>query len=241
VSRPAQIRFLSRVARLYDPVVALLGFRTLWRRMAEAAGPARGERALDVCAGTGGVARELTERGARVVGADLSAGMLRRARARGGLALVRMDARELAFGDRSFPLVTCCMALHEMSEPERERALAEIARVASGRVVVADYRVPRSRLGRVGFRALRAFEYLESDAFEPFVRRDFEQRLAGAGLRPIRSEDVGSYRIWICEAGACEPAGRAGSRTESDMISRTSSRTSAASKSGGPSGGAGGA
>jgi ubiquinone/menaquinone biosynthesis C-methylase UbiE len=209
LSRPRQIRFLSSVARLYEPVVAVLGFRRLWHRVAELAAPSSGARALDVCTGTGGVASALAARGARVVGVDLAHGMLRVAHRRNhvsaageAIRLARGDACALPFPDDAFRRVTCCMSLHEMSEAERGAVLLEIRRIAACRVAVAEYRVPRSRLGRLLFRLRHAFEYLESDAFEPFVARAFESRLAEAGLEVRQIDDVGPFRIWLCEAGS---------------------------------------
>ena len=208
MSRPAQIKFLSRFAAAYDPVVRFMGFRPLWKAVADVAAPARGEWTLDVCTGTGGAALELANRGARVVGLDLATGMLRRARSKrsdaGPVApyFVRMDARRLAFADRSFPLVTCSMALHEMAEGERMGALAEMSRVSSDRVVIAEYRVPRSTRRRMLFRMSRMFEYAESDDFGGFVRRDLAARLAQAGLVVGDAHDVGAYRIWACQLRA---------------------------------------
>jgi ubiquinone/menaquinone biosynthesis C-methylase UbiE len=206
VSRPAQIDFLSRFAGAYDPVVALLGFPRLWRAMANCAAPAPAETALDVCTGTGGVALELARRGARVLALDLGAGMLRRAlqkRSANACAgvearFVRMDARRLAFPDRAFPLVTCAMALHEMAETERGRVLDEIRRVACGRVIVAEYRVPAPGAARLAFRAAHVYEYWESDDFASFVERDFGDRLAAAALAVDAVRDVGAYRVWVC-------------------------------------------
>jgi ubiquinone/menaquinone biosynthesis C-methylase UbiE len=204
VSRPAQIRFLSRTAGLYDPVVRGLRFPRLWERIAELATPEPDETCLDVCTGTGGVALALASRGARVLALDAAPGMLgraaRKARAaglEGRTRFVRMDARALALPDASFPLVTCCMALHEMSQAERTGVLAELGRVASGRLLVADYRVPRGA-ARWVFSAYHAYEYLESDDFESFTSRDLGARLAEAGLRPGPPHDVGAYRIWPC-------------------------------------------
>jgi ubiquinone/menaquinone biosynthesis C-methylase UbiE len=205
VSRPGQIRFLSRVAALYDPVVGTLGFRRLWARMAEHGEAEPGAQCLDVCTGTGGVALALAARGAQVVGLDLAPGMLvraeRKARARGlgdRTRFVRMDARQIAFPDRSFDLVTCCMALHEMAEPERDAVLGEIERVARSRVLVAEYRVPKERLASLRFRLRHAFEYLESDDFPTFVRRDVPERLEAAGLAVEDASDAGAYRLWRC-------------------------------------------
>jgi ubiquinone/menaquinone biosynthesis C-methylase UbiE len=206
MSRPAQIRFLNRFAPAYDPVVQLMGFGALWRALAEVAAPAPGERALDVCTGTGGAAWELWRRGAHVVGLDLAAGMLRRAGrkpADNGHApplYARMDARQLAFPDRAFPLVTCSMALHEMGERERAQVLSEIVRVASSRVVIADYRVPRGFGAALLFRATHSFEYFESDDFREFLDHDLSARIDGAGLTVGTAHDVGAYRIWSCRA-----------------------------------------
>lgn len=205
MSRPSQIRFLSRTARFYDPMVRAMGFSRLWEDVAEVAEPAANLSSLDVCTGTGGVALALAQRGARVIGLDLAHGMLQRAAAKaraagldGRARWVRMDACRLAFSSTSFPLVTCSMALHEMAEEERCRVLREMHRVASERVVVAEYRVPSGRWRRRLFRARRAFEYLESDDFESFAGRDFRERLASADLVADEPRDAGSYRIWPC-------------------------------------------
>jgi ubiquinone/menaquinone biosynthesis C-methylase UbiE len=203
MSRPAQIQFLSRFAAAYDPVVQLLGFGPLWRAIAEMASPAPGQWVLDVCTGTGGAAEELRLRGAQVVGVDLATGLLRRAvRKRCAAHLLQMDARQLAFRDRSFCLITCSMGLHEMAPLEREQSLGEIARVASDRVVIAEYGVPREFPYSALFRAARAFEYVESDDFGSFVRSDFRAQLEHAGFIAAEPLDVGVYRIWPCSVRA---------------------------------------
>ena len=204
MSRAAQIHFLNRFAAAYDPAVRLMGFNAMWRALADSAAPAPGERALDVCTGTGGVAWELWRRGAQVIGLDLAEGMLRRAGRKPASTThapplyARMDARRLAFRDRAFSLVTCSMALHEMAESEREQVLGELARVAAGRVVIGEYRVPTGRGAALLFRATRSFEYLESDDFPHFLRRDLGERLEGAGLTVHSVRHVGAYGIWSC-------------------------------------------
>jgi demethylmenaquinone methyltransferase/2-methoxy-6-polyprenyl-1,4-benzoquinol methylase len=205
MSRPAQIEFLSRLARAYDPVARVMGFRPLWEALAARAAPSPGERCVDVCAGTGGVALALARRGARVLGVDLSPGMLARARRkalRAGLEsrarFARMDARSLALPDASVPLVTCAMALHEMSEDERESVIAELRRVASRRVLVGEYRVPAPGWRRGFFQLRRAYEYLESDDFQGFTSVDVGSRLAAVGFSVESPLDEGPYRIWPC-------------------------------------------
>jgi ubiquinone/menaquinone biosynthesis C-methylase UbiE len=205
MSRPGQIRFLSRTARLYDPVVHTLGFPRLWDAIARNAAPGPGTPCLDVCTGTGGVALALARRGASVVGVDLAEGMLTRAARkaqRAGLAqrvrFVRMDARQLEFSDGAFPVVTCAMALHEMSDPERRGVLAELRRVASERVVVAEYAVPPRGARRAAFRALHAYEYLESDDFAAFLARGMRGWLDEAGLGVAHLAGTGSYAVFTC-------------------------------------------
>lgn len=175
--------------------------------MADQGAPAAGDACLDVCTGTGGVALALAARGANVVGLDLAPGMLaraeRKAHARGlddRARFVQMDARRIAFADASFDLVTCCMALHEMAEAERGRVLDEIVRVARARILVAEYRVPERGLAAHLFRLRHAFEYLESDDFPAFVRRDVSDRLSASGLAIDGVADIGRYRLWRCRA-----------------------------------------
>jgi len=125
----------------------LLGSRALRR---DFVGEARG-RVLEVALGTGrNLAHYPPE--CRVVGIDLSTGMLQRARSRGGgrlAALARMDAEALGFRDRSFDTVVDSMALCTFSDPVR--ALREMARVCrpGGRILLVEHgRSDRGRLGR---------------------------------------------------------------------------------------------
>jgi len=100
-------------------------------------GPVAGQAALDVGTGTGHFAQFLAERGARVVGVDVSRAMLRVARAKPGMPpLVQADAATLPFGDGVFDLVLSVTALEFVSDAARP--VAEMARVCrkGGRVVV---------------------------------------------------------------------------------------------------------
>lgn len=93
-----------------------------------------GARVLDFGCGTGRVARLLAERGARVTGVDVSAGMIERARALhagvGDLEFVHYDGGRLPFADGSFDAAVSVLVIQlYFEEPERLRALvADIAR-----------------------------------------------------------------------------------------------------------------
>jgi len=99
--------------------------------------------AVDVATGTGLVARCLAERHPRLrlVGVDLSPGMLAVARAAlPGAEWVQGDAEDLPIENGSADLVTCVTALHLF--PDADRAISEFARILrpGGRLVTATFR-----------------------------------------------------------------------------------------------------
>ncbi|HKV43918.1 MAG TPA: methyltransferase domain-containing protein [bacterium] len=112
------------------------------------AAPTSEARALDVATGTGFTALALAPRVDRVVGLDLTLGMVREARRlaadRGvfNLTLCLGDAEALPFRSRAFDIVTCRVAAHHF--PDLPGALAEMARVVKtgGRVVLDDTCAP---------------------------------------------------------------------------------------------------
>ena len=108
---------------------------------------------LDVCTGTGLVAMDIAQRGGRrVVGIDLSDGMLAVARAkmrRQGVrevSLVRGTAERLPFPDGSFDAVTFTYLLRYVEEPEA--VLREMTRVLrpGGRLASLEFYVPPNPL-----------------------------------------------------------------------------------------------
>jgi ubiquinone/menaquinone biosynthesis C-methylase UbiE len=98
---------------------------------------------LDVATGTGLVLRALRDVAPdplRMIGVDVSPGMLAVARAAlPGAVLLEADARRLPVADSSVDLVTCVTGLHLI--PDTDRVLAEWARVLrpGGRAVTATF------------------------------------------------------------------------------------------------------
>ncbi len=86
-------------------------------------------RVLDLGCGPGRDLLLLRERGYRVVGLDLSAGMLAEARRRAGGPLLRADMRRLPLGNASFDGIWCCATLLHLPRAEAGVALGEIRRV----------------------------------------------------------------------------------------------------------------
>ncbi len=137
------------VARRYDITNDLLslGQDRRWRRaVVEAVAPQRGERVLDLAAGTGTSSEPFVSAGATVVPCDFSLGMLGVGkRARPGLAFTAGDATRLPFADASFDAVTISFGLRNVVDPDT--ALHEMARVtrSGGRLVVCEFSHPTSR------------------------------------------------------------------------------------------------
>jgi len=137
----------ARIAPRYDRANRWLsmGVDQGWRRKAMAfCGVQAGERALDVCTGTGDVALALRKRGADVVGGDFCAEMVHLAGRKEpeGKWLVA-DTMALPFGDGAFDLATVAFGIRNVSDPVK--GLREMGRVvrSGGRVLVLEFCKPR--------------------------------------------------------------------------------------------------
>ena len=134
------------VAERYDLTndVLSLGQTRLWRRaVARAVGAQRGDRVLDLAAGTGSSALPFAAAGAHVVAADFSLGMLQVGRRHHPeLGLVAGDALRLPFPGGTFDAVTISFGLRNVADVDA--ALAEMARVTrpGGRLVVCEFSHP---------------------------------------------------------------------------------------------------
>ncbi|HET7686975.1 MAG TPA: ubiquinone/menaquinone biosynthesis methyltransferase [Candidatus Limnocylindria bacterium] len=157
---PAAVRgMFDRIAPLYDAMNTLMtgGIDGIWRRAAVRAARLRpGMAVLDVACGTGRLAEAASARvgsEGRVVGVDISEGMLSRARARGAAVDFRLaDALALPFPAASFDAALIGFGLRNV--PDYAAALSEMRRVVrpGGRVVVLEIAEPRGGIGRRLFR-----------------------------------------------------------------------------------------
>lgn len=85
-----------------------------------------GMRILDIGCGTGIATRQLAQRGAEVIGSDISGEMIAQARQGGGIEYVVAPAHEIPFEDQNFDLVTAFSAFHWFANLD---AVSEIRRV----------------------------------------------------------------------------------------------------------------
>ena len=156
-----------RVSGMFDQVAAgydrtntvmTFGNDAFWRAATtRAVAPRRGERILDLAAGTASSSASLAGSGAEVVAADFSPGMLAEGRRRHGhmknLSFVEADATALPFADGEFDAVTMSYGLRNVSEPKK--AIAELLRVTrpGGRLVINEFSTPPNK----AFRGLYRF------------------------------------------------------------------------------------
>jgi demethylmenaquinone methyltransferase / 2-methoxy-6-polyprenyl-1,4-benzoquinol methylase len=171
-ARAARVNELfTRIASRYDLINDLqsFGLHRWWKgRLIRLAQPAPGETALDLCCGTGDLARRLARRGARVSALDFNQGMLDVARNRpwqafaagcgtkdGGPAhiavsprFIQGDALRLPFPDQFFDIVTVAYGLRNL--PDVRAGLAEMCRVAApgARLLVLDFGKPDNAVWR---------------------------------------------------------------------------------------------
>ncbi len=162
----------ARIAPRYDLINDLqsFGLHRLWkRRVIRLARPQPGERALDVCCGTGDLALGLARAGAQVAGLDFTEPMLdvaTRRRSEKRPHFVRADAQQIPFRDSSFHIVTVGYGLRNLAS--WETGLCEMRRVATagGRLLVLDFGKPDNALWRKLY-----FGYLR--IFVPWLGRVF--------------------------------------------------------------------
>lgn len=148
----------AAIARRYDLLNDLqsFGLHRRWkRRVAALAAVNPGERALDLCCGTGDIAFALADRGAAVTGLDFSEKMLEVARSRlkrspksRNLNFLQGDAQQLPFPNDSFDAITVGYGLRNLSS--WETGLREMIRVGKpgARIVALDFGKPANAFWR---------------------------------------------------------------------------------------------
>jgi demethylmenaquinone methyltransferase/2-methoxy-6-polyprenyl-1,4-benzoquinol methylase len=202
--RAAVEAMFDRIAHRYDLMNRLMtfGIDRAWRKATIASLELRPSALLvDLACGTGDLTVEAAGAGARAIGVDVSAGMLREARGRGApCAWVRADALSLPLREGCCDAVVCGFALRNLTDVGA--ALDEAARVLKpgGRLALLEVDTPANSLVRLGHRLYfhrvvpllgrllsdrDAYSYLpESVAYLP-VEAALLEMLSLAGFRAI--------------------------------------------------------
>lgn len=178
-----------------------------------------GVRVLDVACGTGGVALRAARAGADVVGIDISADQLakaRRAAKEEGLAIRfdEGDCQELPYGDAEFDAVAS--AFGAIFAPDHERTAAELARVCrpGGRLALTawpadDWTETHARAGRAYVEDADAREWANEEHVRALLDGTFDLELqsgewrieaeSGEELWELASTSMPPLRAWLEE------------------------------------------
>jgi demethylmenaquinone methyltransferase/2-methoxy-6-polyprenyl-1,4-benzoquinol methylase len=168
----------ATIAPRYDLINDLqsFGLHRYWKkRLVQLAHVRPGDRALDVCCGTGDVAFALADAGAQVTGCDFSAPMLEVARQRATtrrnrreeiLTFMEADALHLPLAADAFNIVTIAYGLRNLSD--FHGGLVEMLRVLKpgGRLLILDF-------GKPDFGPWRAMYFAYLKFFVPLFGRIF--------------------------------------------------------------------
>lgn len=152
-------RLFATIAERYDLITVVLSYgrdRAWKRRLIQLSGAGPPTRALDLACGTGDIAFALADRGAKVVGVDVTIRMLELAKLKirnpsssvPRTSFVAADMLALPLEDASFDLVTSGYGIRNV--PRIAPALAEIHRVlaSGGHFLSLDFNKPASRFVR---------------------------------------------------------------------------------------------
>jgi demethylmenaquinone methyltransferase/2-methoxy-6-polyprenyl-1,4-benzoquinol methylase len=161
----------ASIARRYDLIndIQSLGIHRLWkRRVLRLARPQSGERALDLCCGTGDLTLALAKHGADVTGLDFSEPMLQVAREKANrqktvtsgskpnIEFIRGDAQQIPFPENTFAVVTIGYGLRNLAD--LDAGLRDMLRVTKpgGRLVALEFGKPENSIWRAVY-----FSYLK--------------------------------------------------------------------------------
>lgn len=189
------LRF-DALAWAYDPLAMRIVRARTWRpALVDAIAPTPGQRILDLGCGTGSVSLLLKARcpEAEIIGIDPDPAMLLRARRKAEAAgwklpLIVASATALPTEpplDQAMDVCVASLMLHHLNRTEKQAALAEMVRMLKpgGRLLIADWGPPRTRLGRLGFFITQLFDSFATT--RDHVTGAFLDLVSAAGLNPV--------------------------------------------------------
>jgi len=156
-------QLFGTIARRYDLIndIQSFGIHRRWKkRVLELTRIQPGERALDLCCGTGDITFALAEKGAEAVGLDFSEPMLKVAREKfaraksaegaksGAIQFIQGDAQRIPFPENAFDVLTIGYGLRNLAD--LDAGLRDMLRVTKrgGRFVALEFGKPANAVWR---------------------------------------------------------------------------------------------
>jgi demethylmenaquinone methyltransferase / 2-methoxy-6-polyprenyl-1,4-benzoquinol methylase len=158
-------QLFATIARRYDLIndIQSFGIHRRWKkRVLKLTRVQSGERALDLCCGTGDITFALAEKGAEVTGLDFSEPMLEVAREKcarinssrnakspaAGIQFIQGDAQQIPFPENAFDVLTIGYGLRNLAN--LDAGLRDMLRVTKpgGRFVALEFGKPANALWR---------------------------------------------------------------------------------------------
>ncbi|GAU08178.1 class I SAM-dependent methyltransferase [Desulfoplanes formicivorans] len=151
------------VAPVYDRLIAPL-LASEYHKAQILTEHIKAKTVVDLCCGTGVLAKQLATGGFTVTGVDLSVDMLKQARGKHhpNLTFLHANAARTGLPADRFDLAIISMALHEKPADLREQIMLEAKRLItpSGHILLIDYSRPTSLTGRFARMVAEAIERL---------------------------------------------------------------------------------
>ena len=193
----------NKRAAVYDEITAIITNYGI-EPLLDAAGIAARQSVLDVCCGTGLVAKAAAARGATVIAIDIAEDMIAAARAKGLACDFRVgDAEELSFPDATFDRVICNFGHYHLPDPDK--AIVEASRVLrrGGRYAFTTWYGPEvSPVYRAVPEAVKAHGKLDvglppsPPPFRLADRGESERVMRAAGFTEIAFADFTAVLEW---------------------------------------------
>jgi ubiquinone/menaquinone biosynthesis C-methylase UbiE len=209
----------DEVAETYEDKRFSGGGRLIDRREKEAVlqalAPVEGKRVLEVACGTGRFTVMLADRGADIIGMDISAAMLQQGREKARsmavddhLEFLRGDASRLPFPDDHFDTVFAMRFFHLADRPAH--FLSEMCRISREQVFFDTF-------NRYSARSL--YNWLLPMGSRLYSREEVDRLLDGAGLTLVRADHdfVLPYGLYRQLPGGVAPPFREADRSVRDF------------------------
>ncbi len=159
---------------------------------------------LDMCTGTGANALKIAENlpPARVIGVDLSQGMLKIAREKvkkedvHNIKFYQMDATDMKFKDRCFDKVSIALVLHETDEEVAGKLILEAKRVLKddGEIIITEWEPSKQWWRRVLFAPVAL---LEPKPYKEFIKKDLDDYFKKFGLEVVKTKYCDYTKVLI--------------------------------------------